>query len=220
MSYWSKIAALEFVVDGYELERLSDGAPGSDRVTVHMRLLGADAVGLGEDIWPFAEEQDALLAAGPALPLAGQWTMADFCAHLATLEQWSEPPSWAAGRDYRNWAYESAALDLALRQNVTSLPDLLAIEPRPVRFVNSLGLGPRPGAVARPAVSPRRPQRRRAGTVQRPRPRRRAAAQPARPAARRRRLSLGGLSLQSRPAFRPPAAVRGARPERRAPRPA
>lgn len=145
MSYWSRIAALEFVVDGYELERLSaDEASGLDRVSIQMRLFGADADGLGEDVWPFAEEQDALLAAGPTLPLAGEWTIADFCAHLATLEQWPEPPSWEAGRNYRNWAYESAALDLALRQNERSLPELLGIEPRPVRFVNSLGLGDPP----------------------------------------------------------------------------
>ncbi len=41
----------------------------------------------------------------------------------------------------RNWTFESAALDLALRQAGRSLHDVLGLEPQPVRFVNSLGLG-------------------------------------------------------------------------------
>ncbi|CAN5500637.1 hypothetical protein BH20ACT17_BH20ACT17_03940 [soil metagenome] len=120
-------------------------------MSTHFRLRGGGADGLGEDIWPFAEDQDALLSAGPSLPLAGEWTMGAFCAHLAALDQWPEPPSWEAARRYRNWAFESAALDLALRQNKRALPELLGLEPRPVRFVNSLGLGDPPSfdAIAR-----------------------------------------------------------------------
>jgi L-alanine-DL-glutamate epimerase-like enolase superfamily enzyme len=49
-------------------------------------------------------------------------------------------------RAWRNWAFESAALDLALRQNGLSLPAALGRQPRPVRFVNSLGLGDPPSA--------------------------------------------------------------------------
>jgi L-alanine-DL-glutamate epimerase-like enolase superfamily enzyme len=44
----------------------------------------------------------------------------------------------------RNWAFESAALDLALRQAGRALHDVLGMEPRAVRFVNSLGLGEEP----------------------------------------------------------------------------
>ena len=151
-SHWSQIAELSFVVDGYELESLAvDESSGYERVSTHFRLRGGGADGLGEDIWPFAEDQEALLSAGPSLPLAGEWTMGAFCAHLAALDQWPEPPSWEAARRYRNWAFESAALDLALRQNKRALPELLGLEPRPVRFVNSLGLGDPPSfdAIAR-----------------------------------------------------------------------
>jgi L-alanine-DL-glutamate epimerase-like enolase superfamily enzyme len=45
---------------------------------------------------------------------------------------------------FRNWAFESAALDLALRQAGRPLHGVLGLEPRPVRFVNSLGLGKPP----------------------------------------------------------------------------
>jgi hypothetical protein len=43
----------------------------------------------------------------------------------------------AASRDYRRWACESAALDLALRQAGRSLADVLEREFKPVRFVAS-----------------------------------------------------------------------------------
>ena len=49
-----------------------------------------------------------------------------------------------SARLYRNWAYESAALDLALRQAGRALHEVLEREPRPLTFVNSLGLGDPP----------------------------------------------------------------------------
>src|SRR5437773_1257054 len=67
-----------------------------------------------------------------------------FCEHLETLELWPEPPEWHGALRFRQWASESAALDLALRQAGHSLHDVLGLEPQPVRFVNSLGLGKEP----------------------------------------------------------------------------
>ena len=49
-----------------------------------------------------------------------------------------------AYRDYRRWALESAALDLALRQGGRSLAEAVGREPRPVRFVVSMRLGEPP----------------------------------------------------------------------------
>ena len=57
------------------------------------------------------------------------------------LDFWPEPPQMEAFRDYRRWAFESAALDLALRQTRTSLSEALGREARPVRFVVSMRLG-------------------------------------------------------------------------------
>jgi hypothetical protein len=70
--------------------------------------------------------------------------LAGFCEHLATLVLWPEPPEWDVALRFRRWAFESAALDLALRQAGRSLHDVLGLEPQPVRFANSLGLGKEP----------------------------------------------------------------------------
>jgi L-alanine-DL-glutamate epimerase-like enolase superfamily enzyme len=53
-------------------------------------------------------------------------------------------PCRPASRFYRRWAFESAALDLALRQAGLSLADALGRTARPVRFVCSVRLGDPP----------------------------------------------------------------------------
>jgi hypothetical protein len=55
---------------------------------------------------------------------------------------------------YRRWAFESAALDLALVQAGRSLADVLEREPRPVNFVVSMRLGSWP-----PTDEPEKPDR-------------------------------------------------------------
>jgi hypothetical protein len=143
-SLWPRLAELPLVVESYELERLDPAESQSfDRFTTHIRLLGGGTDGLGEEI-SLPDDQEALHKAGPVLPLAGEWTLQTFSEHLATLDQWPKPPEWDQMRLYRNWAYESAALDLALRQAGRALHEVLELEPRPVRFVNSLGLGDPP----------------------------------------------------------------------------
>jgi hypothetical protein len=138
---WERLAGLSLVVEGYSLERLE--AHGYERTTTQIRLAGAGEVGIGEEV---GLGHDALQAAGPVLPLAGKWTLASFCDRLAELDQWPEPPEWEMARAWRNWAYESAALDLALRQAGLSLPEAVGRVVKPVRFVNSLGLGDPPSA--------------------------------------------------------------------------
>ena len=49
---------------------------------------------------------------------------------------------------HHRWAYESAALDLALRQAGTTLAEAVGREPRPVSFVISPGLGDPPTAAS------------------------------------------------------------------------
>jgi hypothetical protein len=72
--------------------------------------------------------------------LAGRGTLADFCDRLETLDLWPRPPVREPSRHYRIWAFESAALDLALRQAGRALHEVLDRPLRPVTFVVSMRL--------------------------------------------------------------------------------
>jgi L-alanine-DL-glutamate epimerase-like enolase superfamily enzyme len=144
-SSWTRLAELPVAIESYELERLSaTAAYGFERVTTLVRLIGGDEEGLGEDVSPFEDEANTLHVLGPVVPLAGEWTLGSLCEHLAGVDQWPVAPGWEGMRQWRNWAFESAALDLALRQAGRALHEVLGRESRPVRFVNSLGLGDPP----------------------------------------------------------------------------
>ena len=144
-SLWPRLAELPLAIEACEYDRLTSVLSQEfERVTTHVRLVGAGTDGLGEDVSVFREDGTTLHETRPALGLEGEWTLGAFSDHLATLELWPEPPEWAGAVQLRNWAFESAALDLALRQAGRPLHDVLGLEPRPVRFVNSLGLGETP----------------------------------------------------------------------------
>ncbi len=145
MSLYDAVRDLPLVVESYELEGLAvEIASGWTRKTTVVHLRGLGEEGVGEDVTYHAEEHDALQARGPAWPLSGEWTLDAFSRHLAGLPLFDHEPAQHAYVDYRRWAFESAALDLALRQAGTSLGDALGRAPRPVRFVASGGLGDPP----------------------------------------------------------------------------
>jgi len=138
-SLWKRISDLPLVLEAHAVEHLSAPAP-ADRTTLLVRLRGGNAEGLGEDVGGTMIDKDgAFLAAAPGLSLAGEWTLGSFVAHLGGLDLWPEPPEWEMGRRWRTWAFESAALDLALQQAGLGLPEALGREAAPLRFVNSLG---------------------------------------------------------------------------------
>ena len=144
-SLWPRLAELPLVVEGCEYDSLRAVLTQEfERVTTQVRLVGAGTDGLGEDVSVFREDGTTLHETRPELPLAGEWTLGGFCDRMATLELWPEPPEWHGALHFRNWAFESAALDLALRQAGRPLHGVLGLEPQPVRFVNSLGLGEEP----------------------------------------------------------------------------
>jgi L-alanine-DL-glutamate epimerase-like enolase superfamily enzyme len=137
-----RLADLPLSIDDYALERLQrDVSSQFTRVSTVIRLRGSGEEGVGEDVTYDAVDHDVLQAAGPVLALAGDRTLGEFCEHVEGLEMWPEPPQREPSRLYRIWGYESAALDLALRQAGTTLHAALGIEPRPVNFVVSLRLG-------------------------------------------------------------------------------
>jgi L-alanine-DL-glutamate epimerase-like enolase superfamily enzyme len=132
---YARFAGLRLEVDGYALERYEKPVTrGFTRVTTLVRLAGGGEEGLGEDVTWIAEHHDREQAAGPVLPLAGSWTLESFSDAL-------EMPD-----PHRRWAYESAALDLALQQARTTLAEVVGREPQPVAFVVSPGLGDPPTA--------------------------------------------------------------------------
>jgi L-alanine-DL-glutamate epimerase-like enolase superfamily enzyme len=143
MGTYELVAGLPLTVDGYALEGLSRTVgSGFERVTTVVHLRGTGEEGVGEDVVYDADEQRAHIGRGATLDLAGEHTIASFSARLEELDVFPTVPStFAVWRSYRRWAFESAALDLALRQAGRSLSDVLGREPRPVRFVVSSRLG-------------------------------------------------------------------------------
>lgn len=145
MTTWDAVAGLPLRIDSYELEGLQASvSSGFERKSTVIKLHGAGHEGQGEDVIYDAVDHDILQAAGPSLPLAGAYTLASFSQHLAGLNLFPEPPQREVSSLYRIWAYESAALDLALRQAGTTLHEALGRQCEPVRFVVSLRLGEPP----------------------------------------------------------------------------
>jgi len=152
MSTYELVADLPVHIEGYALEGLvQDVSSDFTRKSTVIRLHGGGEEGLGEDVVYEPVDHEIAQQAGPTLPLAGDWTIASFAGQLATLDLFPEPPQRDVSALYRTWAYESAALDLALRQAGESLHAVLGRTPRPLTFVVSLRLGepPSPEPVAR-----------------------------------------------------------------------
>jgi len=139
---WDRVADLPLAIEGYELERRELVLNAEfTRVTTTIHLRGAGHEGLGEDVVYDVEDHDAALAHGPTLPLAQRdGTLAGFSERLQQLDLFPQPPVRDVSPLYRTWAYESAALDLALRQAGTSLAERLERPVHPLRYVVSMRL--------------------------------------------------------------------------------
>ncbi|HEX4482635.1 MAG TPA: hypothetical protein VH081_02505 [Solirubrobacteraceae bacterium] len=145
MSTWQQLAELPVEIEEYSLQPLqADVSSEFTRKSTVIHLRGGGQEGVGEDVTYDAVDHEILQDAGPVLALAGRFTLASFAERLAGLSLFAQPPQREVSARYRTWAYESAALDLALRQAGTSLHAVLAREPQPVRYVVSLRLGEPP----------------------------------------------------------------------------
>jgi L-alanine-DL-glutamate epimerase-like enolase superfamily enzyme len=145
MSTWERLSGLALEIDSYTLEPLQATVSSEfERKSTVIALRGAGHDGLGEDVTYDAVDHEILQAAGPTLALQGRFTLESFCEHLGGLQLFPEPPQREVSSRYRTWAYESAALDLALRQADTTLHQTLGLAPAPVNFVVSLRLGEPP----------------------------------------------------------------------------
>jgi L-alanine-DL-glutamate epimerase-like enolase superfamily enzyme len=145
MTLYERVRDLPLVVESYELDGLAQTVRSDFvRRTTVVRLVGGGEEGIGEDVTYDGEEQIRQQERGPVLALSGTWTLHGFSEHLSTLPLFDHEPQQHAYLDYRRWAFESAALDLALRQAGSSLGDAVGREARPVTFVASGGLGEPP----------------------------------------------------------------------------
>ncbi|MEH3055125.1 MAG: hypothetical protein PGN13_14190 [Patulibacter minatonensis] len=143
---WARLAALPLQVERVELSFPSvTVSSGWERVTTVITLHGAGETGVGEDVVYEAEEHRAIEAAGPPVDVRGERTLGELCAVVAATDLFpAGAPDHEVSRNYRRWAWESAALDLALRQAGTDLGSFLGITPQPVTFVASTRLGEPP----------------------------------------------------------------------------
>jgi L-alanine-DL-glutamate epimerase-like enolase superfamily enzyme len=142
VSIYEKLSGLAVEIDSYGLEPLErEVSSDFTRLSTVIRLKGGGHEGVGEDVTYDALDHVALQDAGPGLPLAGNWKLDDFAEQIADLDLFPAEPVREVSRLYRRWAFESAALDLALRQAGMSLADAVGRESRPVTFVVSLRLG-------------------------------------------------------------------------------
>jgi L-alanine-DL-glutamate epimerase-like enolase superfamily enzyme len=163
VSSYEQIAALPLKIDSYELEGLSFSMPGGEfeRLTTVIHLKGGGEEGIGEDVVYDALDHVALQDAGPVLDLAGEHTLDSFSKLLEEADLFPSPPEREVSENYRRWAFESAALDLALRQAGKPLYEVLGRKSRPVTFVVSMRLAPIPREGEEPEPSTIEPVRKR-----------------------------------------------------------
>ncbi|MEA2311779.1 MAG: hypothetical protein QOE28_1747, partial [Solirubrobacteraceae bacterium] len=146
MSTYERVSDLPLTIAGYALDALSRTvSSGFERRTTVIRLQGGGQDGLGEDVTYDGDAQGAQQELGPVLELAGEWTFGSFAEHVGQLDTFpAGAPPMEVFRNYRRWAFESAALDLALRQAGRSLAEAVGREPRPITFVVSSRMGEPP----------------------------------------------------------------------------
>lgn len=124
VSDWDRLAQFEVEIERLETEPRRLELSGFARATTTVVLHGRGQTGRGEDVTYEAAYHDVFPA---DLPITGRRTLGEYSDLVA---QFDLP-------EYTRWAFESAALDLALQQRGVSLGDAVGRQYRPVRFVVS-----------------------------------------------------------------------------------
>ncbi len=137
MGVYDHVRDLPLEIEGADYEVASvEISPEFTRKTTTIAIRGGGMEGRGEDVtYDPAEHHPGRF---PHPTLTGSWTLDSLSKHLEELNLFPVgEPGQAAFRDYRRWAFESSALDLALKQAGLSLGDALGREARPLNFVSS-----------------------------------------------------------------------------------
>ena len=134
MSTHDKVRDLPLHVDGYRLEPLErEVARGFTLRRTVVVLYGRGEEGSGEEVDYDPNVQAAFQADEGKLPFRGEHTFDSF-----SLLQ-------AGQTEYRRWAFEAAALELALKQAGATLAEAVGRDPQPLRFVVSTRTANVPG---------------------------------------------------------------------------
>lgn len=134
MATYDHVRDLPLTIESVELSRLAtEPRPDFRRLTTVISLRGGGHEGVGEDITYQPEEHES-----PPVPeVAGTWTLDSLSRTLEDARLFTHETLDSAARGYRRWGWESAALDLALRQAERSLAGVLGRDARPARYVVS-----------------------------------------------------------------------------------
>ncbi len=146
MTLYDRVADLPLSIDDDDLS-LRERETSSDftRVTTVVALSGDGETGYGEDVTYDADEHHALADWDGRFPLAGTYEFDGFSETIGDLDLFpASDPEREGFRHYRRWAFESAALDLALKQEGRTLAEAFDRSYEPVRFVASTRLGDPP----------------------------------------------------------------------------
>ena len=128
-----------YALDGLEL----DVSSKFTRHTTVIRLRGNGEEGVGEDV-TYGEDDRSPCRSRPGAPARGRVHDRVFSRARRTASPVPTGPAREAFLDYRRWAFESAALDLALRQAGRPLAGALGGGPaRRLRHVAAAGPGRR-----------------------------------------------------------------------------
>jgi L-alanine-DL-glutamate epimerase-like enolase superfamily enzyme len=142
VSTFDRLADLPISIESYELEGRDREFGDFTRPSTIVHLRGDGHEGIGEDVVYDVLDHIAHRDAGPVLDLTGPGTLGEFCELVGELDLFGDaPPEREPSRHYRRWAYESAALDLALRQGGVPLHEAVGRQPRTLTFVCSTRLG-------------------------------------------------------------------------------
>jgi hypothetical protein len=145
-STYAHVAGLPLAIERCELQALvRDTTSGFTKVSIVTRLSGGPHVGEGEDVtWDQIDQIEFLRGGDDLAWMHGTRTFDEYSRLLGLANLFPVEPIRDSARFYRRWAFESAALDLALRQNGLSIQDALGRPARPVNFVVSVRIGDPP----------------------------------------------------------------------------
>src|SRR5438067_6930783 len=145
-STYARVAELPLAIEDCELLPLvRDTSSGFTKVSVVVRLSGGGHDGEGEDItWDQIDQIEFLRGGDQLTWLRGVRTFDELSTLLGLANLFPVEPIRDSARFYRRWAFESAALDLALRQSGLSLQEAVGRAARPVNFVASIRIGEPP----------------------------------------------------------------------------